>query len=161
MIRNLALVGHWRGGNNTGAVKPLASFLSETFSLWYHLILVNDSMTQLLIPTVLVLIGLTGLAFAWFRTQAAARLVSLREMFSSLYRLQDRQIFLVYSAAIAFISLRSVISYRPRMYVPVLPHFIALLACTVAWVIQRIPRGMYCPDGLRNGVVPVGWLRCR
>jgi hypothetical protein len=147
MVRNVTLVGDWRGGNNTAAAMSISRFVTDTPRILPHLIFGNASVSQLWFPMVLMSIGLIGLCVTWRRAKVARHRTSIREVMSVLPLVTNGRIvlaaFLIYSAGIAAIAVRSVISYSPRMYVPVLPHLIALLACGIAFFIRRLRVGTY------------------
>ncbi|HTS64378.1 MAG TPA: glycosyltransferase family 39 protein [Candidatus Acidoferrales bacterium] len=141
MIRNLVLVGDWRGGNNIPFSRPLRAFAADTPKVWYHLVLGDASASRLGLPAALVSIGLIGLgAVTWMKTMRSAG-----------YPLRQRiplpaargwivlTVFMTYVSGMTVIAQRSVISYIPRMYVPVLPHLIALMVISVSLAIRHLP----------------------
>jgi len=133
MIRNVMLVGDWRGGNNTPAAMPLGKFAVDSARLAFHLVLGDASTGQLALPAIVIAIGVIGVCIL-------ARL-SFRANFSWRLLLTKQEIvlaaFLLYAGGIAGIALRSVIEYGPRMFVPVLPHVIVLATCFVAFVFRN------------------------
>jgi hypothetical protein len=147
MVRNVILVGDWRGGNNIAASMPISRLVTDTLRVLHYLILGDARLSRLWFPMVLMSIGLVGLCVIGRRAKAARRLASIREVLSLLPRVTNGTIvlaaFLIYSTGIAAIAVRSVISYSPRMYVPVLPHMMALLVCGVAFLVRRLPAGAY------------------
>jgi hypothetical protein len=137
MIRNVILVGDWRGGNNTPASMSISVFVRESIKLAYHLILGSASVRQLWLPTALMSIGLLGLCVTTFRAWGATHVPPVRRAPGALVPVLGTAA--IYIAGIAMIAMHSVISYAPRMFVPVLPHLLALGACGIATLARRIP----------------------
>jgi dolichyl-phosphate-mannose-protein mannosyltransferase len=133
MIRNVMLVGDWRGGNNTPAAMPLGKFAVDSAKLTFHLVLGDAPIGQLALPAILIAIGVIGVCVVarhFLRTGVSWRLLLTKQEIVLAA-------FLLYSGGIAGIALRSVIEYAPRMFIPVLPHLIVLATCFVAFVLRH------------------------
>lgn len=147
MVRNAVLVGDWKGGNNTPAAMPISRLVIDTPKILYHLILGDATISHLWFPMSFVIIGLIGVCVAGFRAKGAERLPSFRKLLSLFPPVTNTGVvlaaFLIYSSGITVIAVRSVISYSSRLFVPVLPHLIALLACGVAFLVRRLPAAAY------------------
>jgi hypothetical protein len=147
MVRNMLLVGDWRGGNNTPATMPIHRFVAATPRILDHLIIGDGTTAQLWFPMVLLAMGLIGLCVTAIRASAAKPTAPIRETPSQISPVPNWGIvlaaLLIYGFGIAAVALRSVISYSPRMYFPVLPHLIALVVCGVAFLVRRVPAGAY------------------
>lgn len=139
MIRNMMLVGDWRGGNNTPAAMPLGKFVVDSAKLAFHLVLGDAPIGQLALPAMVIAIGVIGVCIVarrFFRANFSWRLLLAKQEIVLAA-------FLLYSGGIAGIALRSVIDYGPRMFVPVLPHLIVLATCFVAFALRRSQGGSY------------------
>jgi hypothetical protein len=150
MVRNMLLVGDWRGGNNTPSAMPIHNFVAGTPRILYHLIVGDGTTSQLWFPIALLVIGLIGLCvtatpagFSGTENPGGA----IREPFSQSSPRPNWGLvlaaLLIYGAGISAIALRSVIAYSPRMYLPVLPHLLTLVVCGVASLARRAPKGAY------------------
>jgi hypothetical protein len=141
IIRNLVLVGDWRGGNNTGSPLALRDFVAHTPGLLLHLAFGDVLNAKLLYPIAVMSAGLIGLGFITLKW-ATGFSTALREALSHPPANATR-IFLpatiLYSAGLAAITLRSPVTYEARMYVPVLPNLIVLAVVGLAFVIRRLP----------------------
>lgn len=161
MVRNVLLVGDWRGGNNTHIQRPLLQILTELPRVLHHLILGDAPISALLLPLLAMVSFLTILgglaAIAWFRAPGAAdgssvlrKMPTLRNI---LFGAQWRAwkvivgVLLVYGAGIAVVALRSPISFEPRMYLPAFPFLIVLASCAIAAVFRCLPLGAYSRIG--------------
>lgn len=147
-IRNVMLVGDWRGGNNTPAAMPVGKLAVNSARLMFHLVLGDARMGQLALPAIVISIGVVGVCIVARRSFPAS--------FSGRLLLAKQGIvlaaFLLYSGGIAAIALRSVIEYGPRMFVPVLPHLIALAVCFAAFVL-RLPSARNYPRWVHLTIV--------
>jgi hypothetical protein len=150
MVRNVMLVGNWKGGNNLPAAMPISELVLVTPRIWLHLLLGNGTLSQLWFPIGLIstgLVGLIGTCLASIRCAPARLPALLRQAPSWRPSVTKRETilaaFLIYSIGIAAIAFRSTTEYSTRMYIPVLPHLIALLVCGVALLIRRLPAGNY------------------
>ena len=141
MLRNIALIGDWRGGNNKFLVTKPQELAISTPSLLFHLALGDAPVPDLKAPIALMLVGLVGLSAVVFQTIARRPPARMRLPWRALLPLGAKPLVLavslIYVAGIALIALRSAISYAPRMYVPVLPHLVALAVCGVAFIVRR------------------------
>jgi Dolichyl-phosphate-mannose-protein mannosyltransferase len=145
IIRNVTLIGNWRGGNTVPGATPVPELVIATPRILHHLLFGDGTSSQLRVPMLLVSIGLVGMVGAclvWLRATAPfQQVLSWRPPLTKAGIVLAA--FLIYSFGIAAIAARSVISYSPRMYTPVLPHLIALITCGVAFLIRRLPAGNY------------------
>jgi hypothetical protein len=148
MIRNVMLVGDWRGGNNTPAAMPLGKFAVDSAKLAFHLVLGDAPIRQLALPAVLIAIGVIGVCIVaryFLRTSVSWRMLLTKQEIVLAA-------FLLYTGGIAGIALRSVIEYAPRMFIPVLPHLIVLATCFVAFVLRH-PSARSCPRWVHLTIV--------
>jgi hypothetical protein len=140
MIRNLILVGDWRGGNNTPFSMPLREFAVTTPKLLFHLVFGDADSSQLWLPAAVVCIGLIGICIA--AVTKAVKVAPPTPLPSPLSTTRGRIVLavtIIYVAGIAAIALRSVISYRQRMFLPVLPHLAGLSTVGIAFMVRRLP----------------------
>jgi hypothetical protein len=145
MIRNAILTGDWRGGNNTPITMPISQLAAAAPRVLWHLILGDGTLAQLRFPLSLMALGLVGIAVAALRARSARPTPPIWQLVSWRLLATKKGIvaaaLLIYSIGIAAIALRSPISYSPRMYIPVLPHIIALATCGVAAITRRLAGG--------------------
>jgi len=137
MLRNSILVGTWRGGNNTAvAVSKSHLLFVDTPKLIFHLLLGDATLAQLKFAALLVSLGIVGLGCLYFTVK-----IPMNAPSSGAWIVLTA--CSIYSSGIVYIASSSVISYIPRMYVPVLPHWIALAVYGVGNVLRRLPAGIH------------------
>lgn len=145
MLRNIALTGDWRGAATTPLATPISTLAIHTPKLVYHLVLGDARLSQLWFPIVLVSIGVVGITVGGLRGKVDLSIPKLHLLSWQCVPLTKKGLvaaaLLIYSSGIAAIAASSIISYTPRMYVPVLPHLIALLTCAVTFLIRRLAPG--------------------
>ena len=155
MIRNVRLVGDWRGGNNTPIHVPLAAVAKSTPTLWFHLLLGNGTVEQNRVPLLLIAAGVllcvARIVGGSSRTRRGDKLEGHDALRFGIVAVSA----LVYGGGIVLLALRSVIAYSPRMYVPTLPHLLALGACGLGYLAGKVPRS---GSGNALGVGIVGFL---
>ena len=129
MVRNILLVGNWRGGNDKIVDNPLLSILVESARAANRLVLGPGSLGETLIPralfTALFFTGMVLLIWSYLRqqrvqldTQPALKGIGLDLLL----------LVATYSACMFYAGLTSVISYGTRMFVPLTPPLLLLLA---------------------------------
>lgn len=136
MVRNVAIVGTWKGGNDMTVQNPLKNVALDYARAQLHLMLGGHAVTFGIFEG-LLLAGVLGLAtlalvavlkegsqLQW-KPSAAAVLVGL--------------CVIIYSAGIFSAGLRTVISFGTRMFLPVLPLYLLLLAMGLHWLAPRWP----------------------
>ena len=139
-IRNVMLVGDWRGGNNTAFSISLGRLAINGFRAFVHTVLGDGTVRQLALAAAIAFIGIAGICVVALRRPVKPRSVVLearRPAAGWWVLLAASSIYLGGIAAIAF---RSVISYDSRMYLPVLPQLIALVVMGVELTIWRLPQ---------------------
>ena len=154
MVRNVTLVGDWRGGNNTPVHVPLSEVAKSTPALWFHLLLGNGTLVQNRVPLLLIAAGIL-LSAMWmiggtWRRRRGLRLAGHEGLGLGIGIVAVSVV--VYGGGIFFLALRSVIAYSPRMYVPLLPHVLALVVCGLAYFVAQVPRGRL-GNTVRIGIV--------
>ena len=141
LVRNIALVGDWRGATIKLLAMAPHEFAMGTPRLLFHLTLGDASVADLIAPIALMLIGLVAISVVAVRATSGMLAAGMRCPWRAFLPAGATRVVLavslIYSAGIALIALRSVISYAPRMYVPVLPHLIGLAVCAVAFIVRR------------------------
>jgi hypothetical protein len=164
MLRNLVAVGTWKGGNDMPVRNPFKGVMAEyvraqlhlilgqhpvTFDVWLSLLLVGGLGVAALLITAVLKGGASKTGWWWLsgwrRLDAAALLVGI--------------CVFVYSAGIFYAGLRTVISFGPRMFLPVLPLYLLLLGMGVNWLMSRWPaaaRSAWLKTGLL--LVTVGYV---
>ncbi len=121
LLRNISLVGHWRGGNEKQVFHPVASVLSQTVGAMDTLVLGPAGGP--------VSLGLHAVFWAllvggclWWRTNGAKR---EQHLAAPVWRDQAAWAWVlvvgVYGACMFYAGVTTVISYAARMFVPVLP----------------------------------------
>jgi hypothetical protein len=142
MIRNVMLVGDWRGGNNTPAEMPLGRFAVESARLAFHLVLGDAPIGQLALPAIVIAIGIIGVCIV--ARHSLPKSVSWRLLLTKQEIVLAA--FLLYSGGIAGIALRSVVEYAPACLSPYSrislfsPHALLLSFC-----------GIRLPGAIRDG----------
>jgi hypothetical protein len=144
MLRNVIVVGTWKGGNEMSVHHPVSGVLADyaraqlhlvlgqhpvTFGVWEGLLVVGClGVTTLLIIAVRKA-GLPVGGWQWMgdlrRPSAVAMMVGL--------------CVLVWSAGMFYAGLRTVISFGTRMFLPMLPLYLLLLGMGVNWLASRWP----------------------
>jgi len=147
MVRNVVLVGDWKGGNTTPAAKSALTMLASTPALVHHWLHGDGEVSQLWFPLTLVVVGLIGVCVVALRGPVIEAvklggLVSIRRWLPTNWGIVLTA-FAVYGAGVAVVATRTVTEYSPRMYIPVLPHLIALIVCAVAFLMRRLPLDSY------------------
>ncbi len=136
-IRNVMLVGDWRGGNNTPfSISPVRLAISGVRA-FIHTAVGDGTVRQLALAAAIALIGIAG--FCVVALMRAPKFPAVmpeppRPAVGWWVVLAASSIYLGGIAAIAF---RAVISYDSRMYLPVLPELIALFVAAVEVAIGR------------------------
>ncbi len=144
MLRNLLIVGTWKGGNDMEvhhrlkdvtaayARAQLHLLLGEhpiTFGVWQILLLVGGLGAAALLIAPLRTAGLPGIGWLWTgwwrKPDAAGLLVGL--------------CILVYSVGMFYSALRTDITFGPRMFLPILPLYLLLLGMGMKWLTPRWP----------------------
>jgi hypothetical protein len=127
LSRSLRLTGTWQGGNTKHVVHPLGEMLKATPATLVHLV-VGDAVSRTArVSALLFAIVLTYLGMRWRRSPrrpAAAGVFLLATVMG------------VYCSLMFYVGRHSVISYAPRMFMPVLP----ILLLVPAAAIQPPPR---------------------
>jgi hypothetical protein len=139
MIRNVILVGDWRGRVNTVGSSSIHDLAVNAPSVFFHLILGDGTVRQLKVPAILIAIGLIGIGYATLRSRPAnaSRVLRLPLTKEGMVLIA----FLGYSLGILAIALGSVLAYTPtRIFVPILPHLIVLTTCGVAGILRNSPK---------------------
>jgi len=143
------LVGSWKGGNTREVQNPILELLYRFARTMHHLFLGDRAaefgMAEAVLALALVVIFAVGLRALW-RSRAA--------VFSDL-RMQLLATYIaVYACAMLYLGIRSVISFGPRMFVPLLPVlllFIGGLCCNAA-------PSMSWPQQSRRVLRGVAWM---
>jgi hypothetical protein len=145
LLRNMILAGDPRGGNNTPVARPFIKMAMRAPGILYHLIMGNGVLAQLWFFAALLAAGLIVLGLIAFRAGAVKPLVPARQGRSQVSAPPGWAIvlaaLLIYFAGITAIAARTPISYTSRMFLPMLPHCIALALCGLATLMRRVPAG--------------------
>ncbi len=139
-IRNLLLAGDWKGGNNTPMVKPIGPFLRASAALPFHLLFGDAAWPRLRIALAVAAVSAAGLFVVlltgmWKAPCPAKQAQPARSAAQIVVALA-----FIYSAGMAWIAFHSVVTYDTRMYLPVLPHLICLLAAGIGNAMPRAPK---------------------
>jgi hypothetical protein len=118
MLRNIALVGTWKGGNDLTVQNSLRIVAADYLRAQWHLLLGAHALRFGAWEGIL-LAGLASLALALFRPGKPWKL-------SPSILLVGLAVF-IYSTGLLYAGLRTVISFGTRMFVPVLPLYFILL----------------------------------
>lgn len=152
-LRNLALAGNWRGGNEKVVHHPLLGVLLRAPVEIFHLFGGRIGSAHYGLPDLLLVAGLatTAGACAWALVKGrgpapAATFALLKWAACGI---------LVYCAAMVYAGHVSVISFGPRMFLPMLPLFLLCLAILVDLAHRRLAAG-----GRRFLVVAVAVMAC-
>jgi len=136
-IRNVMLVGDWRGGNNTPFSISAGRLAINGIRAFIHTVLGDGTARQLTLAATIAFAGIVGICVvALWRAPKSSPVVPEARRLAAGWRvlLSASSIYLGGIAAIAF---RAVISYDSRMYLPVLPELIALFVMEVEVAIGR------------------------
>lgn len=136
MLRNVAYVGTWRGGNDVPAHNPLKTVLAGYLRAQSHLFLGEHRFR----PGVWEFVLLTGaLAIAGVFLFALAKSSGPRPTSDAVLYLA--LLLGVYTAAMLYAGCRTMISFGPRMFVPVVPLCLILFGILLQWIWSRSARG--------------------
>jgi hypothetical protein len=142
LVRNMILVGDPRGGNNTPVSRPVMRIVGRTPGIFYQLIMGSG---QSWFWVALFASGLIVLCLIAFRAGAVKPLIPAGQGHSQVSAAPGWRIvlasLLIYVAGISAIAVRTPISHTSRMFLPILPHCIALAICGLAILIRRVPAG--------------------
>ncbi|MCG8424227.1 MAG: hypothetical protein MJE77_40560 [Proteobacteria bacterium] len=139
LIRNVMLSGTWKGGNEKEAANSIAQVLKTLVTSVYHLFFGSAEVTRLRPPQLLLLLSLVAFAIVAvrvFRSDISAGNTA-RHTRSSL--IAPAAVFptyfvVVYTAAMIYAGVVTVISFGLRMFYPLLPLLLVLGAFAVTRV---------------------------
>ena len=138
-IRNVMLVGDWRGGNNTPFSISPGRLAISGLRAFIHTVLGDGTVRQFLLAAAIASIGIAGVCVVALRRppESPSAVLEARRPAAGWWILFAASA--IYLGGIAAIAFRSVISYDSRMYLPVLPQLIALFVMGVELAIWRLP----------------------
>ncbi len=137
-IRNVMLVGDWRGGNNTRFSISAGRLAINGIRAFIHTVLGDGTARQLALAAAIAFIGIAGICVVALmrRPKSPSVVLEARRPAEGWWVLLAASS--MYVGGIAAIAFRSVISYDSRMYLPVLPGLIALFVVGVEVAIGRL-----------------------
>jgi hypothetical protein len=158
MLRNLATVGNWRGGNDMTVSHPLNDVMIDYAKAQLHLILGQHDVTFGVWESSLLVggLGVVVLLIAAVRKGGGP---NTSWPWMSVWRKPTVGLLvglcvLVYSVGIFYAGLRTVISFGPRMFLPILPLYLLLLGMGLNWLTSRWPASAQSP-WLKVGILLV------
>ena len=132
--RNYVLVGTWKGGNEKAVENPIPELL-YTFARTMHHLFLGDGPARLGPAEVVLALGLAFIVAA-----GARALWSRRGALITDPRMQLLAAYIaVYVGAMLYLGARSVISFGPRMFVPLLPVLLLFAAGICAHASPALP----------------------
>jgi len=132
MLRNLVIVGTWRGGNDMTVHHPLKRVMAEYARAQLHLFFGEHPIT-FGVWQILVLAGGLGAAVVLIAGVRKGGLPSTSWLWTGWWRKPDAAellvglCVLVYSVSMFYAGLRTVITFGVRMFLPILPLYLLLL----------------------------------
>lgn len=166
LLRNVLLVGNWRGGNSKAVSNPIAEVVKNSLRTVDDLLFGSAPISANLLPRALFLaLVAAGLVLLWRAARAPAA-APRREALLADPRLDAALAMLVllgtYCAAMVYAGLTTVISYGSRMFAPVVPLGLLLLATLLTMLAGRqaldapaFARGRWV---LAAALLPYAWL---
>jgi dolichyl-phosphate-mannose-protein mannosyltransferase len=136
MARNVLLVGTWKGGNSLSVSNPLRRVLAHFGRDQMHLLL-GEHLARFGAWEAILLAGCLSLvAFVGWRILRDGPGDPNPPRAYGLWTLLFT-CAAVYTAGLCYAGLRSVISFAPRMFLPVLPLYLLLFGLALHWLISR------------------------
>ena len=156
MIRNLAIAGTWKGGNDLTVNHPVPGVLVNYIQAQVHLLLgLHPVMVGFWECCALVGgLGLVALSFAtaWNRRPSLTQLGAMPEILLVLC-------IFVYSAGLFYAGLRTVITFGTRMFLPLLPLYLLALGMALSWLARNSRLGIRRPWFITAlGLFAVGYI---
>jgi hypothetical protein len=136
IVRNVLLVGNWKGGNELQVTHPLPGLIANFARAHLHLLL-GDHAVKFGVWEGLLLAGGLGLVVllghALLRGKQSSAFLSPEHGLWTL----PFTCAVVYCAGIYYAGLHTVISFGTRMFLPVLPLYLLLFGLVLHWLISR------------------------
>ena len=140
LIRNLLIVGNWRGGNEKPAWHAPLAVGVDTIRAFDHLLLGDRSGVAQFAAHMLwfaVVAAVVSMA-VWFGRAGSEPVGRTQSAKVSDFVALTATIMVVYSVCMFYASVTTVISYNSRMFVPMLPLTLILIACGLDAVRSRL-----------------------
>ncbi|QJY48655.1 ArnT family glycosyltransferase [Pseudonocardia broussonetiae] len=130
LVRNQLVAGTWRGGNDVDVDHPVLELLAKTAWTGVHLVVGDASGPLARVPQALLAVAVLAALVLLVRRRPDLRDGALVLLAAAV---------VVYAALMFEAGLVSVISYGPRMFLPVLPAALLLLALAASRVRDARP----------------------
>ena len=138
--RNIANTGSWKGGNTKDVFNPLLGFLKTAAGTAYQLVLGNLVRDRLGLLEAAFAVGALAVAVVVL-LKLAPNVRAIRPSSRVLTTLIVIVTFSgVYTAAFIYLGLFSVISFSAKMFYPIFPLLLLLLAWVLSETWKRVPR---------------------
>lgn len=158
--RNIAYTGSWKGGNTKQVFNPVLGFLKTAVASLYQLFLGQLVLDRLGILEALFALGALAVGvIALLKLAPALRTARPQGRVRATLFVVPAFIG-VYYAAFVYLGLFSVISYSARMFYPILPLVLLLLAWALSEAWKRIPRATWPRTAFAAGLALVMSTYC-
>jgi hypothetical protein len=144
MLRNLVIVGTWKGGNDMIVRYRLKDVMADYARAQLHLFL-GEHPGSFGVWQILLLVGGLGAAAVLIAPVWKSGLPSIRWLWTGWWRKPDAAALLVglcvlvYSVLMFYAGLTTVIGFGSRKFLPILPLYLLLLGMGTNWLTARWP----------------------